>query len=57
VCPEGTESEDLSWSQEEETQPGIGLQIPLSQPPIREPDFKADKEEDDDKEVVVLLEI
>tara|TARA_R110000824_G_scaffold54686_1_gene150987 strand:+ start:524 stop:697 length:174 start_codon:yes stop_codon:yes gene_type:complete len=57
VCPEGTESEDLSWSQEEETQPGIGLQIPLSQPPIREPDFKADKEEDDDKEVVVILEI
>lgn len=53
---EGTEFEDLSWSQEEETRPGVSLQLPLPQPPLLESEPKVD-EEDDDKEVVVILEI
>ena len=53
---EGAEFEDLSWSQEEETRPGVSLQLPLPQPPLLESEPKVD-EEDDDKEVVVILEI
>tara|TARA_B100000700_G_C14384228_1_gene551800 strand:- start:271 stop:441 length:171 start_codon:yes stop_codon:yes gene_type:complete len=56
VRPEGTESEDLNWPQEEKTQPGVSLQLPLPHPPLMEPDLNVDKE-NDDKEVVIVLEI